>query len=96
MGMRSLSDELKKYGYVFSTRRSILLYMTAFAGMLALGRFFSLGIFAQLCLCLAGFFTLPFFLRNALKNRYHQKRFSDLNIYMEQFLYSFQKSGKVL
>ena len=94
--MRSLSDELKKYGYVFSTKRSIMLYASAFAGMLALGRFFSLGVFAQLILFAAGFFTLPFFLRNALQNKYHQKRFSDLNIYMEQFLYSFQKSGKVL
>ncbi len=94
--MRSLSDELKKYGYVFSTKRSITLYAAAFAGMLALGRFFSLGFFSQLLLFASGFLTLPFFLRNALKNRYHQKRFSDLNIYMEQFLYSFQKSGKVL
>ena len=96
MGMRSLSDELKKYGYVFSTRRSILLYTIALAGMLALGRFFALGFLSQICLFAAGFLPLPFFLRNALQNRYHQKRFSDLNIYMEQFLYSFQKSGKVL
>ena len=94
--MRSLSDELKKYGYVFSTRRSIFLYAFVFAGMLILGRFFSLGVLSQMILCGAGFFILPFFLRNALRNRYHQKRFSDLNIYMEQFLYSFQKSGKVL
>ena len=94
--MRSLSEELKKYGYVFSTRRSLLLYAAAFMGMLALGRFFSLGMVAQIVLFAAGFIMLPFFLRNTFQNRYHQKRFSDLNIYMEQFLYSFQKSGKVL
>ena len=38
----------------------------------------------------------PFFLMNTYRSRYNQKRFSDLNIYMEQYLYSFQKTGKVL
>ena len=55
-----------------------------------------MGLVTQLLLLSAGFFMLPFFVRNALRNRYHQKRFSDLNIYMEQFLYSFQKSGKIV
>ena len=94
--MKSLSEELQRYGYVFSVKRSLLMYALVCGGMLALGRFFSLGIVTQLLLLSTGFFMLPFFLRNALRNRYHQKRFSDLNIYMEQFLYSFQKSGKIL
>lgn len=94
--MRSLSEELQRYGYVFSVKRSLLMYVAVCGGMLALGRFFSLGLVTQLLLLSVGFFMLPFFLRNALRNRYHQKRFSDLNIYMEQFLYSFQKSGKII
>ncbi len=96
MGIKTLSDELRRYGYVFSIRRSLFLYGTMFAGMLLLGRFFALHLTAQLVLSAYGLFLLPFFIRNVAKNRYHQKRFSDLNIYMEQFLYSFQKSGKIL
>ena len=96
MGIRTLSDELKKYGYVFSLKRSVLLYGAMFGGMLLLGKLFALHLRAQLVLVLYGLFLLPFFIRNVMKNRYHQKRFSDLNIYMEQFLYSFQKSGKIL
>ena len=94
--MRSLSDELKKYGYVFSLKRSVLLYLMTFGVMLLLGRIFALSLLAQTVLCVAGLLMLPFFLRNVWENRYHQKRFSDLNIYMEQFLYSFQRSGKIL
>lgn len=94
--MEKLSDELKKYGYVFSWKKSLVFYAVAFGGIFFLGRFFKLKLFAQLIITVTGFVMLPFFLRNVYRNRYFQKRFSDINIYMEQFLYSFQKSGKIL
>ena len=94
--VKSLSEELTRYGYVFSMKRSIMLYTFAFVLMLALGRFYSLGFIAQAIVFTAVFLMLPFFIKNIFANRYNQKRFSDLNIYMEQFLYSFQRSGKVL
>ena len=91
-----LSDELKKYGHVFSVKKSGAQYAIVFVGMIVIGRIFSLGIIAQIALCVAGVVFLPFFLKNAAANERHQRRFSDLNIYMEQFLYSFMKTGKVL
>lgn len=94
--MEKLSDELKKYGYVFSWKRSVAFYIVAFGGIFVLGRFFKLKLIAQLIITVAGFAVLPFFLRNVYRNRFFQKQFSDINIYMEQFLYSFQKSGKIL
>ncbi|MBQ1548684.1 MAG: hypothetical protein IIZ61_09870 [Lachnospiraceae bacterium] len=96
MEKRNLSDELKKYGYVFSIKRTLILYAGAMAFTLLLGSFFSLNIICKTVLCIVLALFLPFFIRNTLKNRYQQQRFSDLNIYMEQFLYSFQKTGKVL
>ena len=96
MEKKRLSDELNRYGYVFSIKRTGVLYVTAFAGLLILGRMFSLYLWAQIILCVIGLAFLPFYLKNAYKNQYYQKRFSDLNIYMEQFLYSFQKTGKIL
>lgn len=87
---------MKKYGYVFSPGKSLLSFAVMFSITLLLGRFFGLGIAAQSVLAAAGAVLFPFFLRNTYKNRYQQKKFSDLNIYMEQFLYSFQKTGKVL
>lgn len=43
-----------------------------------------------------GFLFLPKLMRNAEKSRYHQKRFEDINSYMEQLLYSFRKSKRIL
>lgn len=50
-----------------------------------------------LSFCVAGVpFCFPFFLLQLYRNRYGQLQFVEANTYMEQFLYSFQKSGKVL
>ena len=93
---RALSDELEKYGYVFSLKKSLFSYLLTFSGLFLLGRFFGLHAIGQILLFGAGVFLLPLFIRNTWKNRYYQRKFSDLNIYMEQFLYSFRKTGKVL
>ncbi len=96
MERRALSDELEKYGYVFSVKRTVFSFFIAFVLLLLLGRFFGLRILPQAVLTGAGLLLLPLFVRNSWKSRYDQQRFSDVNVYMEQFLYSFQKSGKIL
>ena len=91
-----LSDELRRYGYVFSVKRSFGLAFGAMLFMVVLGRFFALGFIPQLLVCVAGVAMVPLFIRNAYRNTYQQQKFSDANIYVEQFLYSFQKCGKIL
>ena len=91
-----MSDELREYGYVFSAKKSVLLYSVAAFSMLILGRFFSLPYFYRLILVSSLVIILPFFIRNAAKNRFIQQRFSDSSIYIEQFLYSFKRSKKIL
>ena len=96
MARQKLSDELTTYGYVFSVKKTLLTFALFFAGILMLGQFFGLGRISCGVIAAAGLVMLPFFIRNSYKNRFCQQRFSSLGIYMEQFLYSFQKSGKIL
>lgn len=96
MRPKLLWDELKRYGYVFSVKRSILMYGMAVAFALLCGKFFRLERMYLLILCLWCAILFPFFLRNLYRNRYGQRQFVEINSYMEQFLYSFQKSGKIL
>ncbi len=96
MARSNIMDECKRYGYVFSKKKSILFIGLALGLTFFFGFVFSLQAIYQGILALVILLLLPFFLRNALRNRYEQQRFSDLNNYMEQFLYSFQKSGKIL
>lgn len=96
MKPKLLWDELKRYGYVFSVKRSILMYGMVVAFALLCGKFFRLERMYLLIQCLWCACLFPFFLRNLYRNRYGQRQFVEINSYMEQFLYSFQKSGKIL
>ncbi len=97
MGVKNqLSDEMKQYGYVFSWKKSVAAYGGMLCMMALLGRFFQLQWQYILLLCVIAVMLSPFFARNTAKSKYEQQRFSELNIYMEQFLYSFQKSKKIL
>lgn len=96
MKPKLLWDELKRYGYVFSVKRGILMYGMVVAFAIVCGKFFRLDHMYLFLLCLWCACLFPFFLRNLYRNRYGQRQFVEINSYMEQFLYSFQKSGKIL
>lgn len=96
MKPKLLWDELKRYGYVFSVKRGILMYGMVVAFAIVCGKFFRLDHMYLFLLCLWCTCLFPFFLRNLYRNRYGQRQFVEINSYMEQFLYSFQKSGKIL
>lgn len=96
MKKNTLSDELTTYGYVFSMKKSIIMYALAVAAMFLLGKVFRLNTVSIIVISAVAVIMLPFFIRNQLRNKYIQRQFSDLNIYMEQYLYSFRKTKKVL
>ena len=96
MKPKLLWDELKRYGYVFSVKRGNLMNGMVEAFAIVCGKFFRLDHMYLFLLCLWCACLFPFFLRNLYRNRYGQRQFVEINSYMEQFLYSFQKSGKIL
>lgn len=63
---------------------------------LVLGMLFRLKPIFLGILIFGGFFFLPKLIKNAEKTKLEQTRFFDINIYMEQFLYSFRKTKKIL
>ncbi len=96
MRRKKLSDELVKYGYVFSLPKMIITYLLMVAITILVGLFFQLNTGFIIALCVSVILMLPLYIRNYNYNRYEQQRFSDVNVYMEQFMYSFMKTGKVL
>ncbi len=96
MKPKLLWDEMRKYGYVFSPQKSLITYALVVIGAIGLGMMFGLSGMCIVILCLWVGLLFPFFLRNLYKNRFMQQQFVEANTYIEQFLYSFQKTGKVL
>lgn len=92
---KNLEKEVHIYGYHFSWKSHLLLIAGALLGISAVGILFKLKPLFLMILMIAVVFMLPVFILNMYRRMYEQKRFSDVATYMEQMLYSFQKSGKV-
>lgn len=92
----NLRKEIDSYGYEFSVGKYSVLMGTACCVVLALGTLFSLEFWYTLCVIAFFLALLPGIVLDAYRNMYEHKRFLDMADYMEQILYSFKSTGKML
>lgn len=92
----NLAKEVYTYGYHFSWKTHLFVIGACIAGMGVVGLLFQLKWKLLVIVLIAMFLALPAFILDTYKKMYEQKRFADAATYMEQMLYAFQKSGKVL
>lgn len=92
----NLSREVDAYGYHFSWKTHVLLMLFTLAGIGAVGLLFQLSPVFFVILAAAVACAVPVLILDMYKRMYEQKRFADAAAYMEQMLYSFQKTGKVI
>lgn len=93
---RNLEKEVHIYGYHFSWKSHVLLITGTLAGISAVGFLFRLKPVCFSAVVLAVLIVLPILVLDMYRKMYEQKRFADAASYMEQMLYSFQKTGKVI
>lgn len=93
---RNLEKEVDVYGYHFSWKSHILWMIGALLGISAVGILFQLQAVYFSVVVVAVMLVLPVLVLDMYKKMYEQKRFADAASYMEQMLYSFQKTGKVV
>lgn len=93
---KNLEKEVHMYGYYFSWKAHIAWMTGALLGIGAVGILFRLKMFYFVIVLAAVILMLPVLVLDMYKKMYEQKRFSDVCSYMEQMLYAFQKTGKVV
>lgn len=93
---RNLEKEVHRYGYHWSWKSHVLLTLAALIGIGAVGVVFQLRMGYMMIMMTAMILILPVQVLDVFLKMFEQRRFSDALTYMEQVLYSFQKSGKVL
>lgn len=96
MHPRNLAKEVHVYGYHFSWRSHLMWITGAVVGSVLLGVLFRLKPAGFFVTALAIGCVLPMLVLDMYKRMYEQKRFADVSSYMEQMLYSFLKTGKVV
>lgn len=92
---KNLQREVNIYGYSFSWKNQVLALICALAGMAALSILFKLSYVPMVIVLATTVILLPALILDTYKRMYEQKRFADVATYVEQLMYSFQKSGKV-
>ena len=93
---KNLEKEVYVYGYHFSWKSHALLMTGTLAGISAVGILFQLKAVYFTVIVAAVACVLPVLVLDMYRKMYEQKRFGDAAAYMEQMLYSFQKTGKVI
>lgn len=93
---KNVSAAIERYGYTYRIRNTVLVYVIVIMMSAAGGFLFQLGFLEAGVVAVCGMAMLPRIIVNSYKNMYEQKRFSDVNIYIEQTLYSFKKTPKII
>lgn len=92
----NLRREVLILGYGFAAKSMLLTYLSIAGAMFILGLGFKLPLLWMVPLFVAGFWFTPALVRNSYKNKYERHRFADVNTYIEQMLYAFKTSQRVL
>ena len=92
----NLKREINVLGYDFSVWRIAGIYAAIIGVMVGVGVAFKLPLVWTIPLLIAGLWFAPTLVRNNYKNKYERQRFSDVNVYIEQSLYAFKNSQKIL
>ncbi len=93
---KNLQKEIDEYGYNFSIGKYLVFIAAALAASVVCGLVFSLKWYFIILTAAAGILCLPSLILSGYKNMYEHKRFLDLSDYMEQVLYSFKGTNKIL
>lgn len=93
---KKLTEEVQVYGYNFSWKSNMLAILCVLLAMSAIGILFRLKpVYFTLVMAVV-IIIFPTFVSCMYKQMFEQKRFADTVTYAEQFLYSFQKSKKII
>lgn len=93
---KNLAKEVHVYGYHFSWKTHTAWIFGAITGCILLELLFHLqaGYFSAIVIAIGC--AVPVLVLDMYKRMYEQRRFADVTAYMEQMLYSFLKTGKVV
>ena len=96
VNVKNFNAKISAYGFVSSTAGYFKFIAFAFVTVAVFGYVLRLGPIAQLLICGFFFLNIPRIVISQFKYVYERQRFEDLIKYMEQTLYSFKRSSKIL
>lgn len=95
LSTKALMDEISAYGYTFSNKNLFMQMLFMVALVTAVGIFYKMYWWTIIIVAVVAIAMVPIQVISKYRQMYHQKRFNDVDIYLHQMIYSFQKMAKV-
>lgn len=92
----NLIRDINGYGYDYSIGRVFIGYIIAIIASLVTGFLYKLNLPQIMVICFAALLATPFLVTHTFKSAYQQKRFAEVNKYVEKMLYYFKSNKKIL
>lgn len=93
---KHVKEEIVSYGFTFSWKNILLVYLCYSVCMAILSIAFSLKLPLIIINIIMGYFFIPQWIVDYYHNKREKRRFEEINVYMEQFLYSFHETRKIV
>lgn len=89
-------QELSDYGFHFVPAMQLLCYLIVAGGAIGISLLYKLNLIFSIIVILSAIIVLPGILTAYYRNKYEEKHISDAETYIEQMLYSFKRSSKIV
>lgn len=93
---KNLKGEISGYGYDYSFKKYLLMALIVLVGVVFVGWFYKLKTALVVLLGVASLCFLPIIIYSQFRFMYKQKEFGDVDNYLHQMIYSFQRSRKII
>lgn len=91
-----VSAEIERYGYTYTWMNTVGSYLTVLLVCLTIGYFYELYLPCIAAIAIFGVLVVPRIVLRSYMGMYQQKRYSAVNQYIEQMLYSFKSKPNIL
>lgn len=92
---KELKKEINGYGFNYSFKNYILTILAVLVLTVAAGLFYGLWLPFMLAVTGGCVLCVPFIIRSQFTFLYKQRQFNEVDVYLHQMVYSFQKTGKI-
>ena len=96
LNYKNLFQDIKKCGFVYSWKKLVISYVVALFSAICIGLLFRLDWIQIAVILVCAGLALPVLIVNGYNSSYQQRRFSDVNQYVEQMLYYFKANNYLI
>ena len=94
--LKQMKKEIYGYGYTVSGIKYLLMTIISILITIGFSLLYQMQIGYTIIVAFLSFAVIPLLIRAKFINLYQKKRFNEVDIYLHQMVYSFQKKPKIL